>query len=187
MEFRDLILNDNTTNYRIVDEDVESFRLLFDNELDNSLPVSAKWEEILLQKSEQRLDCDFCQIEEYDSLIISSKAKESLFSFLAGCNVEYLPCKTENGEYYILNITNLIEGSIMEDMSEFKKSEQGTITNVTNLIFYFESVENKPIFKIKELPYMLFISDEFEEFCLEHNLTGIDFSEDNLYIATDFV
>ena len=187
MEFRDLLLNDNVTNYKIVDEDIKSFQLLFDNELDNSIPVSIKWEEILLQKSEQKLDCDFCLIEEYDTLIISSKAKESLSSFLSDCNIEFLPCKTESGSFYILNITELIKESIIEESSEFESSEQGTITNITNLVFYFESIENKPIFKIKELPYVTFISDEFEEFCLTHNLTGIDFSEDNPYIAADFI
>lgn len=187
MEFRDLLLNDNITYYRVIEEDLELFQLLFDNEFDNFLPALTKWEEISLQKTEQKVDCDFCQIEEFDCILVNEKTKKFLSSFLSFCDIEFLPCKTENGYYYILHITNLIKDSIIEEDSEFEKTEQGSIINVTNLVLEYELVENKPLFKIKELPYIVFMSDDFEEFCMQQGLTGIDFSENNEHIAADYI
>ncbi|GEM_PF-3367198 len=186
MEFRNLLFNDDITLYRISESELNTFSSLFEK-MEDSLSVIDNWRELLLLKSEQKIDSDFSYIEDFDFLLISEKAKDIVASFLLDSHIEYLPCKTETNKYYILNIINLIEDSIIEDVSEFEKTDQGTITNIVNLVFYADETENKPIFKIKELPCVVFISDELEEFCALHNLTGLDFSEDNPFIATDFI
>lgn len=80
--------------------------------------------------------------------MINSGAKELLEPFWGDHDIEYLPCKTEGGIFYLLNITRLIEDSIMEEASEFEKSDGRIINQLTNLVFYFESVEGKHLFKI---------------------------------------
>lgn len=154
MEFRDLIINDNVTSYHVVDKDLEFFQSLFDEKIDQSIFVSDQWFEVLLQKNEQKLDCDFSFLDDFDCILISSRAQKLLSGILNQSHIEYLPCKTEEGIMYIINFTTLLEDTIMEEESEFQRSIGGIITRVTNLIFYCEAVENKTIFKIKELPYV---------------------------------
>lgn len=90
--------------------------------------------------------------------------------------VEILPAKCLNGEFFIINVTEVIN-CLDYKKSEFKTFKDGKrIMRFISYEFIKELVEGKHIFKIVDEPNRRpFVSDEFKKRVESSNLTGFKF------------
>lgn len=186
MEYKEIIFCDNITEYKVGEDDLEAFGSVFE-EMDQPLPILTKWQGLILHIAEQKVNSDFSIIEEFDCIVISEKAKNVLLP-LFDETIELLPCTTERAEVYLVNATKLIEKAISDEYSHYTATEKnGIITDVQNLVFHEDSVKNKHLFKIEELPSIVFISTTFKETCMQNGLTGLDFEDSDVIFAADYI
>jgi hypothetical protein len=106
----------------------------------------------------------------------SKKAVEVLKP-LINEHVQILPLKHEKLDYYLINVTNLIEGIDFEK-SILDTLDNGRILGVDEYVFKENAVKEVPIFKE---PYFagshIYVSDLFRQTVIENKLTGFEFIE----------
>lgn len=106
----------------------------------------------------------------------NTRAIESLDSFLQG-NVEYLPLEYSKGEYYLINVLNLLNG-IDYNKSIITRFNDGSIMRFEKYAFSLDKVKGEHIFKIIDEPRKApFVSDEFRNKVIQEGLTGFLFTE----------
>ncbi|WP_139796394.1 imm11 family protein [Sporomusa malonica] len=95
---------------------------------------------------------------------------------LMGDTVEVLPLRCRKGEYYAINVLDVVNCIDYEkaDFERFKSS--GRIMLFNKYAFKPECVKGKHIFKIIDEPVRRpFVSDEFRNSVLENGLVGFKF------------
>ena len=107
--------------------------------------------------------------------VLSSKAVEVLKN-LMGNKVEILPLRCRRGEYYAINVLDVLD-CVNYKNSEFKRFENsGRIMRFIKYSFNPNCVEGKQIFKIIDEPVRRpFVSDEFRNKVLDSELVGFKF------------
>ncbi len=90
--------------------------------------------------------------------------------------VEVLPLICSSGEYYVINVLDVVE-CVDYEKAEFERYESsGRIMLFNKYAFKPECVKGKHIFKIIDEPVRRpFISDEFRNRVLENGLAGFKF------------
>lgn len=107
--------------------------------------------------------------------VIDKLALEKLYDIINDF-VEILPLQCSEGEYYALNITEVLD-CIDYEKSEYKTFSDGIrIMRFIKYSFREDKVNGKHIFKIVDEPRRRpFVSDEFRQRVLNSNLTGFKF------------
>lgn len=165
--------NQNNTFFKFIFEEDKIFFNEFVNDyFDENKRISNGWHTICLVRDEPRKDTDFFFIGESDVIAISQKALECFKGLLP--NGEFLPIETDRGKYYALNSINVIN-CLDKESSNFTVANGGIIANYTFLEFKDELLGDEIIFKIPELPYMIFATDKVHEICEVENLRGLLF------------
>jgi hypothetical protein len=178
----------NITKYRLpCKEEEQSFLELEDKCIDIASSVFEMWKPFILMKSEQKKDTDISEIEETNCIIVNQKTKDAFSPLLEKGEIELLPFLTEIGldKFYLLNIIGLIENALDESETDIEKDRLGVVTNIDYIRFKPEAIEGKSIFKIKELPYVIFVSDKLKNICDKNNITGLSFEEDDIFWCND--
>ncbi|GHV71915.1 hypothetical protein FACS189420_8380 [Bacteroidia bacterium] len=173
------------TSYYLPEEGkADSFIELANTLGDENKTVSEKWEQLVLLKSEQRIDPDFFDIYDCGVLIVSKKASLMLKSFFKEDEIELLPFLNDEDEFFLFRLLKFTD-CLDKESSIFEIFDSGQISDYEFLAFdYDKIISSTPIFKIPELPYTIFVTHAFKYFYDELGLKGIDFDDDSV-IFTD--
>ena len=98
-------------------------------------------------------------------------------------SLELLPFQDDERGCYLLNILHFNTGLLNKKGSYFEEFANKTISRYDLLTFNYNAIVEKPLFKMSELLYELFVTDVFEQGYEEMELNGINFSYDNLIYA----
>ncbi len=107
---------------------------------------------------------------------VFDKKTVEILADLLNNHAEILPLDCQDGEFYAINITKVLD-CIDYEKSEYKMFRDGKrIMRFKSYVFKKEVVKDKHIFKIIDEPLRKpFVSDEFRQRIIEHQLTGFDF------------
>jgi len=105
--------------------------------------------------------------------LISEKAAECLKEFLKD-TVELLPVDCPEGQYYIMNVLNVISALDL-DRSDLKQFSDGGIFEISKYQFFSEKLKGEHIFKLKEYLVETYVDEEFRNAVTENGLTGLVF------------
>jgi hypothetical protein len=106
---------------------------------------------------------------------ISKRALEILMHLLEN-KVQVLPLVHPKFEYFVLNVTNVID-AIDYERSTFRKLPSGRILTVKKHVFKSEYISNIDIFKVPYFTTNVYVSDRFRQTVIDNNLSGFDFIE----------
>ena len=114
--------------------------------------------------------------------LCSEKTKNVIEEICDENEVEFFPCNLEgeNEIYFIMNILG------QEDCVDYEKSKFTRFPSNPNKIMFFEHIEfkekiNRHFFRIKDLKFQYFISEEAKEMLEKAGLKGLIF-DDSLFI-----
>lgn len=107
--------------------------------------------------------------------VFDEKAVIVLKRFIDG-NAEILPLKSDEGAFYAINVTNVLDG-INYDKSQYKTyPNSNKIMRFIQYSFIKDKVLNQDLFKfIQELLKNVFVSDDFRNTVMRNGLTGFKF------------
>ena len=104
----------------------------------------------------------------------SHRAVEALRDLLAD-NGELLPLDCKDGNYWVFNVTRVIDG-LDEENSDVERFSSGRIMAVERFAFYPDKVRDLSIFKIPQFPKGgAYVTDSFTNRVKSANLTGFAF------------
>jgi hypothetical protein len=107
-------------------------------------------------------------------LVFSGKAFESLSCLLLN-NGQVLAVESPVVGMKGFHITRAVDDAIDMDESIFKVYPQATVFN--KIVLLEERVRGIDIFRLKEKPSMVFVSEKFKEMTENHKLRGFNFGE----------
>lgn len=88
--------------------------------------------------------------------------------------VEFLPLKTDEGEYWLVNILNVLD-CFDEDKIVYRTTDIG-LKRIEKFAFRGDCMENQHIFKFAINNYSkVYVSDEFKQLVQKHELKGLKF------------
>ena len=107
--------------------------------------------------------------------IFSDRVKDVIEEMI-GNSVEFLPTITDEGVFWLVNITNVVN-CIDYEKSQFRSfSSSGRIMVFEKYSFVEEKVRNEDIFRIVDMPYYRpFVSDRFKEVIEANDFKGFIF------------
>lgn len=106
--------------------------------------------------------------------VISERGKEALQLIIAPY-VEFLPLiKLKNVQYFALNVTCLIE-CLDKARSDILYAPNNEIQSIDKYYFIEDKIEQVPIFKVKEWPNDVFVTEPFIDQVHKFNLQGAEF------------
>ena len=133
------------------------------------------WGSVFVERMEPQKGLELSDAPGFIIPVISKNALEYLYKLIEK-DVEILPLMSNEGEYFALNIT-LILDAINYNESEYKTYRDGKrIMVFEKYSFIPERIINRHIFKIiDEKRRFAFVSDEFKEAVETNNLKGFIF------------
>jgi hypothetical protein len=109
--------------------------------------------------------------------VLSERGVAILKDLICG-SAEILPLKYKREQYYVLNVTNILDCIDYSKAQYIPFSSSGRPMVFTNYAFKYEAVKNEHIFKIIEHPKSnVFVSDYFRNRVIESGLVGFRFEE----------
>jgi hypothetical protein len=78
-------------------------------------------------------------------------------------------------QYYLVNVIKLIGNCINLNMSGVTLNNEGAIQNIDGYVFKENCIIGPEIFKVKEFPRKVFITDEFKRLLETNKFTGMEF------------
>jgi hypothetical protein len=107
--------------------------------------------------------------------VFSTRAFKLLSDFLVPFG-EFLPVDCNDDEYFIYNVTKIVD-ALDEEKSTIKRfKSSGRIMEITNYEFESILLKNVPIFKIPQTSLMdVFVTESFVEQIRKHELIGFSF------------
>ncbi|GHT15407.1 hypothetical protein FACS189426_22970 [Bacteroidia bacterium] len=117
------------TSYYLPEEGkADSFIELANTLGDENKTVSEKWEQLVLLKSEQRIDPDFFDIYDCGVLIVSKKASLMLKSFFKEDEIELLPFLNDEDEFFLFRLLKFTD-CLDKESSIFEIFDSGQISD----------------------------------------------------------
>ncbi len=109
-------------------------------------------------------------------LPVFDKNAVSILDDLLKGNAEILPLECKDGDFYLINVTNVID-CINYEKSEYKTFNDGIrIMRFIKYVFNEGNINGVDLFKIKDEPLKRpFVSDEFRKRVVEKELQGFIF------------
>ena len=165
--------SDFTKFYFPIEEDKILFHELVKKYFEDSKTVSENWRPLFMLRGEPLKHPDFFSIDDTGVIAISQLAVDNLQEFFNDA-VELLPLETDIGKYYAMNVLNYVD-CLNNTESKYEATKGGFIVNYSLLEFDEEKLGENYIFKIPEMPYQIFITDDIQEQCETENLNGLFF------------
>lgn len=140
-------------------------------------------------KKEEELEIKIIQhglkdnfIKNTQKLLIIDKKVKKIMDEERLEDIEYVPVKIEEQEYYVLNIINLIYGSLNMSKSivltfpdDFPNERvRGEIGSIWKTVLYKNKIQGH-IFRIAEYASDIFVDEYFKNIIEKNGFTGIDF------------
>ena len=135
------------------------------------------WEPIKIIRMEPELEQEFGDFPCFsDGVQIFSDRVIDVIEEMIGNSVEFLPTITDEGVFWLVNITNVVN-CIDYEKSQFRSfSSSGRIMVFEKYSFVEEKVRNEDIFRIVDMPYYRpFVSDRFKEVIEANDFKGFIF------------
>ncbi|WP_321790362.1 imm11 family protein [Burkholderia pyrrocinia] len=107
-------------------------------------------------------------------LIFSKKALDALAPFLQGSG-ELLPVEAPVDGMTGFHVTRVLEDAVDLEASKFKVYPQATVFN--KIVLLESRVEGVDLFRLKEEPATVFVSERFKEAVESSKLKGFDFGD----------
>ena len=171
----------NYSSFFLPEKDGNNHFTQFVNEFDNKEQhKDKKWEPLVLLKQEQRIDPDFFDLYDSGSILVSSKGKSLLEIFLNKGSYEFFSFLNDEDDFFLFNLKKEINDCLIKEKSIFTTLPTRQITEFEYLFFDPKIVEREVIFRVPELPYSIFVSDEFEYEYNSLGLKGLNFDRSNL-------
>jgi hypothetical protein len=169
------VLRSDSDNYQTVAlvDDSQWAELI---EMFDGSPMAASWKPVeieVLYKGE-RSQSDF---PEFSGLAVFSARAADVLRDVLEPHGELLELNCTNGDYYVYNVTNVVD-ALDEDASEVKRfRSSGRIMRVISYEFKPDAL-GAPVFKLPQLvKSYVFVTDEFVRRAEEAGLNGFDFSD----------
>lgn len=172
MSIWSLQIGDDFTNFCFPVKDDETFFMQALDKLEESVPVSSQWRVLYMQRQDPKKATDFFEIGDTGIIAASEKAVKQLANSLR--EAELLPLETDTGKYYVLNVHNFVD-CLKPQESDCVAAADGTIVSYSQLQFDEGKMTDTGFFKIKGLPYEIFLSGVIEEECEQSGLRGLVF------------
>ncbi|WP_444994746.1 imm11 family protein [Aliikangiella sp. IMCC44359] len=112
--------------------------------------------------------------------VLNERAKAVLEPLLKD-DAQYLPVNIdgETDRYYLLNITNVIEGALVPEQSEYRIRKNGEVGLLKTAVYDESKFPENRIFTTPESSNSAFvIGNWFIDVCKEHGLKGLEFQEE---------
>ncbi|REE83879.1 hypothetical protein A8990_11658 [Paenibacillus taihuensis] len=157
----------NTTEFL----DTDSFFALRESFREGN-PLTNQWVELEVELRDKGKPADF--LRELGGALVVSKRARNVMEQLPNLNVEFLPLKSKDGEFSILNVLTVLDCIDMAQSNA--KSPLHTIYDIKGLALVEDIVQGHDIYKIK-LPggerslASIFVSDRLREI-IESQLEG---------------
>lgn len=168
-----LIASDFTEFYFPIQEEEEDFNTLLEEYFFKTISMEGKWGEKVMLRKNIRKCTDFFELIESGIITISERVYKDVKELNE--NIEFLPIKTDEGNYYAINVKKFTD-CLDKEKSIFTLSDTGCISSYKYLKFIDEPLANQLFFKIKELPYRLFCTEKFLSFYDQKDYNGLDLS-----------
>lgn len=161
---------DATKLFFPVQAEWDKFVRIVDEKITNGISAADEWDEFIVLQKEPQKSVDFYDIEDFGLCILNQKSYD-LISSLLNDTIEVLKLKSDVEDFYLLNV--------IEETNCFNKEESdvdflnsGVVMEYRVLSFIPQKIRC-PIFRIPELPYTVFVTDEILQIYLVHQLTGL--------------
>lgn len=105
---------------------------------------------------------------------ISDKFKKIIEEHSNLNNFHFVPIKIEERSYWLLNVIGFLD-CFDKEKSTFSTFDNGEPDEIQNIVFNEEAIPSISIFKIKESPINIFITDTLKQIIEENYISGIDF------------
>jgi len=116
-------------------------------------------------------------------ILVDQKFKELIIKNVIQSKINFLSVKIEGIDYSLLNILSHLE-CFDYGNSEFTVFKNSRPDKVIELKFITKNIPEKAIFRVKEKPFFLFVTEKLKSILEEADITGIRFNEDmNLTIG----
>lgn len=107
-------------------------------------------------------------------IYVNDKIKNILFNQLE--NINYLQTSLSNYKYWLINIIGHLDCFDYEN-SEFTVFDNGKPDKITKAKFHLEKIPEIGVFRIKEKPVPLFITEKLKNIFEEAGVTGVKYSD----------
>ena len=172
-----LTLDSSYTNYSFLSKkEEEKFENSILIQFNNGNLIAPFWSSLYLRRMEPKKHPDFFEIADSGIIAISQRAVTFLETELKGA-VELLPIETDAGRFYAMNILKVVD-CLNRNESKYESTKGGTIVSYSLLEFDKNKIGENQIFKIPEMPYCVFITNDFWKSCRDKNLRGLLFDTD---------
>lgn len=155
---------------------------LAENKITNGISVKDDWNDFIVLKNEPQIDTDFHDVKDAGIVILSPMAY-MLISPLLDTSIETLKLRSDDGDYYLINVTETTD-CLDRGNSVCRYVSEDQIIDYQELAFYSKKIKC-PIFRIPELPYTTFITDKIMEIYYSNRLKGLNLS-DNEFVWSEF-
>lgn len=138
---------------------------------------SATWEPIVVERMEpwKKLRLSDTPWLNTPIPVFSDRVKKAVEDLL-GDAVEFLPIICDEGEFWIVNVTNVLSCIDYEKSKFLRFKSSGRIMVFEKYSFLKDKVENENMFKIVDAPLMYpFVSDRFKEIIELNGFEGFQF------------
>lgn len=123
-------------------------------------------------------------IDNPQSLLIADQEVKEVMELKKISDIEFIPVKIDEAEYYVLNITNIIYESLdmkksllMTFPNDFpNKKVRGKIGTIWEPVLYKNKIRGH-IFRIAEFPRSIFVDEYLRDIVKKNEFTGIDFQK----------
>ncbi|MEK6346818.1 MAG: DUF1629 domain-containing protein [Burkholderia sp.] len=107
-------------------------------------------------------------------LVFSKKSFDALSPVLQGAG-EVLPIEAPAEDLLGFHVTRALEGAVDMEKSKYKVYPQATVFN--KIVLLENQVRDVAIFRLKESPATVFVSENFKSLVEDSKLKGFDFGE----------
>lgn len=105
---------------------------------------------------------------------VNKKFKEKIEEYIAPSKVKFINVKVVDQDYWLLNILQ-IKDVINRERSEIEYYDNGEIDEIYNLQINQQDIDKYDIFRLKEYPVPIFITDDLKNVFQDSNFTGITY------------
>ncbi len=110
-------------------------------------------------------------------LVLNRKAKDTIGAFLEQYG-ELLPLACDDGEFWTLNVTCMIDALDEAKSSVMRSNDPGRLLMIHKYVFRPETLENAVIFRIPQYARgSIFVTTPFVELIKSSGLTGLTFKQ----------
>lgn len=119
-------------------------------------------------------------------LVISKKCYQSIQKIIADNGVQFLPVQLiDRSEiqrpinYYVSNVVDMVEDAIDMEKSKYTMFGSGDnkVVSFLKYVLRKEVIKGHHIFKLKEAPFSVFVSEQIRASIIQNGMTGFDFLE----------